>query len=81
MKFKDLEKIMDKNDYSWIKVKKFDEQDEASQEYDVLKLHHEKETEFLLSKCRELAEKLQGCMIRLGFCTDEECDETGGLKR
>ena len=42
--------------YSWIKVKQFKEEDHETLEgkYEALKLHHQKETEFLIDKVREL---------------------------
>lgn len=65
MNKEDLEKIIE--DYSWIKVKKFIDFASSSSDWDssndrqhYLKLmeHHERETEFLINKCRELAKEL-----------------------
>jgi hypothetical protein len=63
---KDLERIVDPEDFSWVKVKnyfeikgyEFDTQLDR-QHYDGLLDHHKKETEFLINKCRELAEELR----------------------
>ena len=46
--------------FSWIKVKKFDagQYDNCVDGLDALEDHHEKETTFLIQKCRELAMEL-----------------------
>ena len=46
--------------YSWIKVKRYDPMnyDNCVDGLDGLEEHHEKETEFLIKKCRELAMEL-----------------------
>ena len=65
MEKEDLEKIIE--NYSWIKVKKYNEvstwsydwDEEAGVEhYKELLNHHKTETEFLINKCRELATEL-----------------------
>lgn len=80
MKYKDLLKIKDPNNFSWIKVKKYDEKQEESlidfghynEAFEILKEHHKKETNFLISKCREMADKLMNYTSRCGVCTDDE---------
>lgn len=69
---KELEKIIDEKDFSWIKVKKIKElegdtwedlydytdgqgKDYLCEKYFELREHHKNETEFLIAKCRELA--------------------------
>jgi len=44
------------NGYTWIKVKQFKEEDYPTLEekYEALKVHHQKETEFLIKKVRQL---------------------------
>lgn len=46
--------------YSWIKVGQhtYYEDNGIEANYDDLKEHHKKETEFLINKCRELASEL-----------------------
>jgi len=53
----DLSRIADPNDFSWIKVKRHIDDDSKSfqERLMILQEHHVKETEFLLNKCRELA--------------------------
>ena len=59
MQKEELEKIIE--GYSWIKVKKYNEIITDEYEmingscYNELLAHHEKETGFLINKCRELA--------------------------
>jgi hypothetical protein len=57
----ELIKICNKEDFSWIKVKVYVENpdDTTEQSYQKLLEHHKIETEFLLSKCRELAVMLE----------------------
>lgn len=58
----ELEEII--NSHSWIKIKKFDPKDStlyvnnAMELYNKLEEHHIKETEFLIDKCKELANEL-----------------------
>ena len=42
-------------DFSWIKVKRFEPIENKDQQYNELLLHHQKETEFLIKTCQELA--------------------------
>lgn len=50
------------NSFKWIKVKKYSKSDnddiDYHSEYERLEDHHKKETEFLINKCRELANEL-----------------------
>jgi len=57
----EIVKIADPNDFSWIKVKKHvdDESKTFQERLYILEEHHVKETEFLLNKCRELANIIQ----------------------
>lgn len=52
-----LAKIVNPEDFSWIKVKKYEDDVTKSdlERLEALKEHHIKETTFLLNKCRELA--------------------------
>jgi predicted Rossmann-fold nucleotide-binding protein len=64
MTTKEIEEIL--NSYSWIKVKRFDPNprkitfidpgDQYKESYRELEKHHKEETEFLIKKCRELAQ-------------------------
>lgn len=81
MKYKDLLKILDEKDYSWIKVKRYDEEQEKSlvefghfdEALELLKEHHEKETKFLIETCRKLAWKLQlECYVDANISLDDE---------
>jgi len=61
--YQDLKKILDESDYSWIKIKKGPffkdiktEEADWKLEYHELCGHHMTETNFLIHKCRELAE-------------------------
>ena len=53
----ELLRICNEKDYSWIKIKSFviNPDDTIEQNFEKLLAHHKIETEFLLSKCRELA--------------------------
>jgi len=53
-------KKLDYSGYGWIKVKRFNEADYTTIEerYEALKKHHKEETDFLIDKVRELANKL-----------------------
>lgn len=68
MKYEELEldKILDPNDFSWIKVKRnnAERKDNPNGHLDKIEFnnlidHHEKETEFLIAKCRELAKEIR----------------------
>jgi len=54
----ELNEILDS--YKWIKVKKYevDENLPAEEKYQLLEKHHKEETEFLIRKTRELARKI-----------------------
>ncbi len=58
MSEKELQEIIDS--YTWIKVKQFhgEHYEDCKDAYDDLTVHHQKETEFLIEKCRELAQEL-----------------------
>lgn len=78
MKIKDLDKILDPKDYSWIKVKHKDFEFKDNPDNHIEKLiwndmvkHHIEETEFLINKCRELAAHAKELAIRYGCCTDD----------
>ena len=51
-------------DYTWIKVKRYEEEDSRNPNvdwkmaYKELLQHHKKETEFLINKCRDFAQEL-----------------------
>lgn len=76
MKYRDLLKIQDENDFSWIKVEKYDEKQEESlidfghhqEAFEILKEHHKEETDFLIKTCRELAKRLES----IDFPPDDE---------
>lgn len=53
----DISKIINKDDFSWIKVKRFVEPENIPDANDYARLveHHKKETEFLIGVCRTLA--------------------------
>ena len=51
----ELDAIIEQDNYSWIKVKK----PLDAPTFQELEYHHFKETEFLITKCRELAGKLK----------------------
>jgi len=57
----DLVSIIDPENFSWIKVKKYIQDENApwKEKYQALEDHHVKETTFLLNKCRKLAKELQ----------------------
>lgn len=55
MKIEDLDRILNPNDYSWIKVKAL----KNDYDFDALQEHHKKETKFLIEKCREMAQNLK----------------------
>jgi len=44
--------------HNWIKVKRFEPTGNLQADYDALQVHHEKETNFLIEKCRALANSL-----------------------
>ena len=67
MREKEIKDILNENDYSWVKVKKYNSDAVMDEEiyedldmywmnsYKNLLNHHTEETEFLINKCRELA--------------------------
>jgi hypothetical protein len=65
MKKDELDKILNPNDFTWIKVKRNSAKRKENPdghlgktEFNDLLDHHEKETTFLINKCRELALEL-----------------------
>ncbi len=70
------------NSYNWIKVKFLREADQKDpnldwkDEYSTLLNHHKKETEFLINKCRELAQFLLD-KDNISYC---ECISRTGIK-
>jgi hypothetical protein len=59
--YDEVDQILDENSFKWIKVKRYTEADPRNPnidwkyEYNDLVNHHKSETEFLIKKCRELA--------------------------
>jgi hypothetical protein len=55
----DLKKVLDENDFSWMKVKQFKLESlvdlTAEEKFNSLMIHHERETKFLIAKCRQIA--------------------------
>lgn len=68
----------------WIKIKKLDQNiigsflrcGEGDLAYEMLLEHHEKETEFLINKCRELAKQLNIAIIQ----RDSFAEQVKGLE-
>jgi hypothetical protein len=62
MNKQELEEIVRADSFSWIKIKKFNENPETDHEieyrYENLLDHHKTETSFLIGKCRELAARI-----------------------
>lgn len=57
MSKEELQEII--NSYKWIKVKRYEEPEYIDKDsYEDLRIHHEKETNFLINKCRRLAKEL-----------------------
>jgi hypothetical protein len=55
----ELQEIL--NSYKWIKVKQYHKPNQPSDwqlQHELLEIHHRRETEFLIEKCRELAQEL-----------------------
>lgn len=54
----ELDKII--NTHTWIKVSGYTRHSaDYQREHDMLIIHHRKETEFLIAKCRQLAQELK----------------------
>lgn len=60
MNKEELQQIADQSNFTWIKVRKFNNEDYATdvEELMSLKIHHKTETTFLINKCRELAARI-----------------------
>ena len=57
----DLDKILNDEDFTWIKVKRFvdDSNLPLEERFHLLEKHHLNETKFLINKCRDLARTLK----------------------
>lgn len=60
----ELEEVVSPDNFKWIKVKRFDPKcfftedggQDTSLQYQYLRRHHDQESNFLINKCRELAQ-------------------------